>query len=111
MADATLLYDGSCRVCSGWAEFVSKSDPKAHIELVAQESEDGRALLTTLPESMQELDSIFLRDAHGRWFAKSAASIRILLRLRFPWPLGAILWLVPRPLRDLAYDAYARRRV
>ncbi|HIE81177.1 MAG TPA: thiol-disulfide oxidoreductase, partial [Candidatus Poseidoniales archaeon] len=33
MADATLLYDGSCRVCSGWAEFVSKSDPKAHIEL------------------------------------------------------------------------------
>jgi predicted DCC family thiol-disulfide oxidoreductase YuxK len=41
---------------------------------------------------------------------RSTAAIRIARRLRGAWRLLAVLWIVPRPLRDLAYDLVARNR-
>jgi predicted DCC family thiol-disulfide oxidoreductase YuxK len=34
----------------------------------------------------------------------------VLRRLRFPWPLLYAFIVVPRALRDRAYDAFAARR-
>lgn len=41
---------------------------------------------------------------------KSTAVLRIARYLRFPWNLGFALVLVPRALRDPAYDWMARNR-
>jgi predicted DCC family thiol-disulfide oxidoreductase YuxK len=62
------------------------------------------------PPALAGLDSVFLIDESGQWFARSSAVIQILLQLPLLYRLGAIIWLVPRPLRDAAYDIYARNR-
>ena len=53
--------------------------------------------------------SILLRDRDGL-HRKSDAVLRILVGLGGPWRLLGLLRLVPRPLRDIAYDFIARNR-
>ena len=42
----------------------------------------------------------------GRLRTKSAAALAIARRLRFPWPLLSVFWVVPYPLRDLVSVYY-----
>jgi predicted DCC family thiol-disulfide oxidoreductase YuxK len=57
-------------------------------------------------------DSIVLRRADGALLVRSDAAVHILERLGGGWRvLGGLLRLVPRALRDAAYDALARRRL
>ena len=46
----------------------------------------------------------------GSAFTKSDAALRIARYLPGVWPLFGILWLVPRFLRNRAYDLVARNR-
>ena len=109
-SQSIVLIDGFCPVCTGWATFIGKRDKAGRISIVAQETPEGEALIMERPPALAGLDSVFLIDESGRWFARSSAVIRILLQLSLPYQLGAIIWLVPRPLRDAAYDIYARNR-
>jgi predicted DCC family thiol-disulfide oxidoreductase YuxK len=54
-------------------------------------------------------DSIVLVE-DDRVFTRSTAALRIGRRLTFPWPLTAILLMLPRPLRDWLYDVVSRHR-
>ena len=76
----------------------------------SQETTEGEEVLSNLPEKMRELDSVFLIDESGKWYAQSTAVIRILLGLGFPYNFGAIIWFIPSPIRNFAYDLYARNR-
>jgi len=42
-----------------------------------------------------------------RAYTKSTAVLPIAARLPFPWPLGTVVWLVPRFIRDWLYDRIA----
>jgi predicted DCC family thiol-disulfide oxidoreductase YuxK len=56
-------------------------------------------------------DSIVVQTADGRLLVRSAAVLHILARLGGVWRvLAACARVVPRPLRDAAYDAVARVR-
>ena len=46
----------------------------------------------------------------GRVWAQSAALLRVLHRLGWPWRFAWVAWLVPGPLRDAAYRVVARNR-
>ena len=106
----TVLIDGFCPVCTGWAAFINKRDSSNRFSVVAQETTEGEEVLSNLPEKMRELDSVFLIDESGKWYAQSTAVIRILLGLGFPYNFGAIIWFIPSPMRNFAYDIYARNR-
>lgn len=54
-------------------------------------------------------DTIWLMQ-DGRLHSRSGAVLRVLFLLGWPWRAAALLLLVPRPLRDWAYNAVARRR-
>ena len=106
----TVPIDGYCPVCTGWAAFINKRDSSNKFSVVAQETTEGEEVLSNLPENMSELDSVFLIDESGKCYAQSSAVIRILLGLGFPYNFGAIIWFVPSPIRNFAYDLYARNR-
>jgi len=56
-------------------------------------------------------DSVVVQTADGRWLMRSAAVLHIFERLGGIWRvLAACARVIPRPLRDLAYDAVARVR-
>jgi len=106
-----VLFDESCSMCSNGAIWIRERDRDELFALTGQESEFGEKLLMARPEKLKQQDSIFLLDRHGRWHSRSGAIARILLGLPRAWPvLGALLWLVPFPLRDLGYIIVARHR-
>jgi predicted DCC family thiol-disulfide oxidoreductase YuxK len=48
--------------------------------------------------------------ADGRYYLKSDAIARLAQGLRAPWSWYAATRILPRPLRDRAYDCLARNR-
>ncbi|MBL20743.1 MAG: hypothetical protein CMB42_02600 [Euryarchaeota archaeon] len=106
---STVIYDDFCESCSAWAKFIDKRRVR-EINTVGQETQEGKKILQNRPSEFIGVDSVFLIDETGQWFSKSSAALRIVTRLRFPWPLLSTGLIVPRFIRDFVYDEYAKRR-
>ena len=52
----------------------------------------------------------FVLIEDGVAYTRSTAALKVAARLTFPWPLCGIFWLVPRMIRDAAYEVIARNR-
>ena len=107
---ATVLFDDECGKCSRWARFIQKRDSQSRVNLVGQNSSEGKYLISSIPERLEGIDSVFLISTGGNWYSKSAAIWRICKLLRFPWPIASLMFIVPWPIRDAVYDAYSRFR-
>ncbi len=106
-----LILDGDCGLCHRLAEFIDKRIMDR--ELLAfrpGNSEDSELLFSKMPESLRNIDTVYLiRD--GRVYIRSSAAIRCLLYMGIHWrSLFPIMWIVPLPIRDLAYRIVARYR-
>ena len=104
-----ILFDGVCNLCNGFVQFVIERDPDGRFQFGALQSAAAQRVLDQHHASSPLLDSVVLLE-EGRVFNGSTAALRIVRRLRFPWPLAASLLLIPRPLRDWIYAGVARRR-
>ena len=104
-----ILFDGVCNLCNGFVQFVVARDPRARFQFAALQSGAAERLLGPREAHGDWPDSIFL-VTEGRVLTRSAAALRILRGLRFPWPLAFAFIVVPRPLRDRIYDIVARNR-
>ncbi|MFA6955068.1 MAG: DCC1-like thiol-disulfide oxidoreductase family protein [Thermoanaerobaculia bacterium] len=104
-----VLFDGECRMCSGWARFVSARDPRGELELVPQQSDEGREILARHGLPLDDMSTMVFVDGDAAW-TKSTGVLRVLGCLPMPWPLAGVIRIVPRVLRDAVYDAIARNR-
>lgn len=105
-----LIFDGNCVLCSGFAQFILRTDRKRCFRLLAAQTPIGTALYRHF--GLDPLDyetNILLED--GQAWLKSEGSIRIFERLGFPWSLIAVGRLLPRPIRDRLYEIVARNRL
>lgn len=107
--DRTLLFDGVCNLCSGWARFVIRRDRRGLFRLAAIQSDAGSAILrwASLPEA--DLDTMVLVD-RGRVFTRSDAFLNAVRYFPWPWPWLAAVRVLPRRLRDWLYNRIARNR-
>ena len=106
-----LFYDGTCALCHGAVRFVLARDPEGRaFRFAPLDSAAFRAVATDeTPASLP--DSIVLATDDGRLLTRSDAVLHILGRLGRGWRVLAKLGrLVPRGLRDDAYDLVARVR-
>ena len=106
---AIILIDAMFNVCESTVRFVVPRDPEGRFAFASLQSETGRALLEKAELPPDRIDTVVLFE-NGRTYLRSTAILRILRRLTGAWPLLRVLLLVPRPLRDAAYDAFAARR-
>ncbi|MBI3513702.1 MAG: DUF393 domain-containing protein [Proteobacteria bacterium] len=106
--DGLILFDGVCVFCSRWVRFVIARDPAARFRFVAIQSDLGRALAARLgiDSAAPETNAVIIR---GQAYFKSDAALHVLRRLP-RWSWSGALMVVPRPLRDWAYDQVARNR-
>lgn len=109
MAQALILFDGYCVLCNGTAGFVARRDPAGRFRFAALQSVIGGELARRHGVEPDEL-STFVLVENDTAFVRSTAALRILRRLRFPWPLLYGLIVVPRALRDAVYDWVGRNR-
>lgn len=106
-----LYYDGHCGLCHHGVKFVLQHDHSgttfrfAPLQGVTFQSRVPVSQRAALPDSMA------VQTAAGSLLIRSDAFIHILRRLGGGWRiLAAAVAVIPRPLRDLAYNLVARKR-
>jgi predicted DCC family thiol-disulfide oxidoreductase YuxK len=104
-----VLFDGLCHLCSAVVLFAIPRDPRGRLRFAPLQSEAARSLLQQTHLSGPLPDS-FVLVHRGQLQVRSDAALRLLGYLRMPWPLLRAFWIIPRPIRDWAYDFIARRR-
>lgn len=108
LARPIAFYDGECGLCNRSVQFVLDRDRDGNVLLAPLQGETFRERCPDL--GRPDLSTILVLDG-GRIYERSGAALRILRRLRFPWPIvAAVGSLVPRPIRDWLYDQVATRR-
>jgi predicted DCC family thiol-disulfide oxidoreductase YuxK len=109
-----LLYDGSCGLCDRAVQFVLAHDTDQQFKFAPLQGAYAAAVRARHP-ALRGVDSLVLvEDAGGATGpsvrVRSDAVIRVAELLGWPWRAAGMLQLVPRALRDGAYDLVARRR-
>lgn len=107
--ERVVLFDGVCKLCNGWTKFLIRHDRQRLFRLASVQSPQGQALLACYGLPTDRFDSMALIDDDGLHL-RSAALLRILAQLPWPWRALAWLRLIPRPVRDWCYDRIALNR-
>ena len=105
-----VYYDGYCNLCSRMVQWIIRNDRAGNFtfkplqmpqtpELPDQGVGNGSSGGNTV---------ILMMDDHV--YERSTAALKIAARLRFPWPLMVIFFMVPRFIRDPIYNVVARNR-
>lgn len=107
---AVVLFDGSCNLCHRLVAFLSRVDQGGVLDLAPLESATGRAALAPTDLDAASVVGLVLVE-EGQAVTRSEAVWRALHLLPSPWPtVAGALRLVPRRVRDAAYDVVARNR-
>jgi predicted DCC family thiol-disulfide oxidoreductase YuxK len=112
---ALLLYDGSCGFCARSVQFVLRHESaRRTLRFASLQSPTGEAIRARHPELAGVDSVVWYEDAGGSReivLVRSTAVLRVLRYLGGIWSaLGVAAAVVPRVLRDRAYDFIARHR-
>lgn len=105
-----LFFDGVCGLCNSSVDFAMARDREGRLLYSPLQGETAAALLSE--QDLQNIDTVIIRTAEqGRVYRRSAAIVRVLWLLGFPWNIcGWLLWLIPLPIRNLGYRMVAGSR-
>ena len=106
--DDVILYDGVCVFCSRWVRFVAVRDSERRFRFTAIQSGYGTRLARAFGINPDDPDTNAVVHG-GEVFVKSDAALTVLSHLP-GWRWVRVLRLVPKPLRDAAYNLVARNR-
>lgn len=109
MPDNLVVFDGLCNLCARSVSFILKHEDQPTLRFTPMQSQAGAQLMRELGVDPQDARTFVLIADH-RAYVKSDAVVRIAAYLRGRWKLLALLRVIPRPLRDWAYDLIARNR-
>jgi predicted DCC family thiol-disulfide oxidoreductase YuxK len=109
---ALLLYDGTCGFCAGSVQFVLRHEgARRTLRFASLDGETARSLHRVRPELAGVDSLIWYEPAEGRVLIRSEAVLAVASYLGGAWRvLGALARVVPRAVRDAAYDLFARNR-
>jgi predicted DCC family thiol-disulfide oxidoreductase YuxK len=105
----TIFYDGFCNVCGGFVQFVIQRDTEKRISYAPLQSPEVIAFLKQRKIDATRLDTIICADGE-QVYERSTAVLKILRSLPGAWKIVGVLLIIPRPIRDWAYDFFGRRR-
>ena len=109
-----LLYDGLCGFCDGTVQFILKHDRRGTLKFATLQGDFARGVIARHPE-LAGVDSLVLveRDAASgreKVYVRSEGALQVARYLGGAWNLARAVAIVPRFLRDSAYDGFARIR-
>jgi predicted DCC family thiol-disulfide oxidoreductase YuxK len=103
-----LFFDGVCGFCNHTVNWILRRDRHQRIQFAPLQ---GATAEKYVPAALREnLSTLVFHTPRGDYMRTSAVC-RILMTLGgFWWLCGAMLWLIPSPLRDLGYRFIAKIR-
>ena len=104
-----ILFDGICHLCTWSTIFAIKRDPRKHFKFASLQSPLGQQLLKQFGWPYEDFKTFVLVIEDGH-YTKSTAILKVVEKLKQPWPIIYALIIIPRPIRDWVYDYIARNR-
>ena len=112
MSQPVLLYDGLCGFCNTTVQFILGHEAMHSLRFAPLQGTFAAGVIERHPE-LKAVDSLVWVEgavAEERVRVRSSAALRVAWYMGGFWRLVMVLWVIPRPLRDFAYDQFARRR-
>ena len=114
MNNPVILYDGVCGLCDRSVRFVLRHDQRGFFRFAALQGHFAAKALAHHGKDAAQLEAMCViageKSRPEELLCKSDAAIFVLRQLNWPWKAAVLLKIVPRGLRDRAYDWIARRR-
>jgi len=108
ISQPVIFFDGVCGLCDRFVDFVLRRDPNGLFLFAPLQGQTAAKRLNAA--DIADLKTVVVVDG-DQAYRKSAAVIRVLGRLGGFWRAAAtLLWIVPRPIRDLGYSWIANTR-
>lgn len=109
-----VLYDGVCGLCSRVVQFLLEHDRRGVFSFAPLQGETGRSMVARWGGNPGDLTSFYVcadyRTPAARVFTRSDAALFVARQVGWPWTLLTMARVMPKALRDAAYDAVARVR-
>lgn len=107
--DNVILFDGVCKLCNGWSNFIIKYDNQHQFTLCSVQSPEGQQILQYFNMPIDHFDTMLYVEGN-RYFEKSDAFLKIVYKLGFPWRILYVFNVIPRSIRNWLYDRIALNR-
>lgn len=107
--DRIVLFDGVCKLCSGWARFLIKHDKKRIIKLTTVQSQAGQKILDWYGLPLDHFETMIYLEG-DKIYTQSDAFFKVVAQLPMPWPLLSVFRIIPPFIRNWLYDRIALNR-
>jgi predicted DCC family thiol-disulfide oxidoreductase YuxK len=104
-----ILFDGVCKLCNAWSNFIIRHDRQRRFRLASVQSPEGQAVLAHFGYPTDRFDTMLV-VRHGACLEKSEAFFAVMAELGFPWKALLAFKLIPSRLRNWLYDRIALNR-
>jgi len=109
VSDKVILFDGVCKLCNVWSNFILKYDSKQTFKLCSVQSEEGQEILLYFGLPTDDYETMLYVEGNQS-FQKSNAFFQVMSKLGYPWKGVCIFKIIPTPIRDWMYDCIALNR-
>ena len=103
-----VLFDGVCNFCNGAVNFIISHDRDKKFRFAPLQSEIGQELQEKYGIG-NDIDSIVLVE-NDKAYTHSTAGLRVARTMGGIWSLAYVFIIVPAPIRDFFYRAFAKNR-
>jgi len=115
MSHPIILYDGVCGLCNRFVQFILRRDRSGVFRFASLQSTLAAPILARHGANPSDLDTVYVVFNHELpneyLLSRSDAVLFVLKQLQGQWQLAAfLLQLLPKFLRDAAYNVVARNR-
>ena len=107
--DCVILFDGVCKLCNVWTQFIVKVDTQQRFKLCSVQSPEGQSILNHFKMPADHFDTMLFVEGN-QYSDKSDAFLNVVNKLGFPWRLLYIFKVLPKGIRNWFYDRIARNR-
>ncbi|WAC08645.1 MAG: DCC1-like thiol-disulfide oxidoreductase family protein [Thermodesulfobacteriota bacterium] len=107
--DNVVIFDGVCKLCAHSVRFILNHESEPTLRFTPLQCPLGARLMRELGFNPVDAKT-FILISDGRPYVKSDAVIRLARYFRQPWKLLGAIKIIPRAIRNWAYDAVARNR-
>lgn len=109
VGDKVILFDGVCKLCNAWSQFIIRYDKACVVKLASVQSKEGQAILQHFNYPITHFDTMLFVNGNQA-FEKSTAFLNIVTLLPAPLRYLRFFRILPRFFRDFLYDRIALNR-
>jgi predicted DCC family thiol-disulfide oxidoreductase YuxK len=109
MADKVILFDGVCKLCNAWSNFIINHDHQHKFKLCSVQSDEGQKILKHFGLPTDSYETMLYVEG-DTFYQQSDAFFQVIAKLGYPWKAVCLFRIIPKPIRNWLYDRIALNR-